>query len=223
MVCLTWDTSAGKCQAERTAISCRTLLPTAPPQHSERRVEEGGKPLLFALGSSQCTAQPSWHCHSWGAASSHRFLELGAELPCQDGCLSGRCFAGHHAGLLVLTRTALVEIHQVPGRTADLPLWHTPSEGNPLAASAGLVCWPCHPTLLLVQKGLLSVSGTRAGACRACGGCLFHLNQCQSCCRTCHGENSVSKSLLCHMDGGQSCIVTGEPAWQLPLPPPETC
>ena len=117
-------------------------------QHGERRVEEGGKPLPFALGSLQCAAWPSRHPHGQGAASSHCFLELGAELPCRDGCIFQGSFAGHHTGLLVLTSTALVEIHWVPGRSADLLLWRSPSEGIALAASAGTVCWTGLATLL---------------------------------------------------------------------------
>jgi len=110
-------------------------------QHGKRRMEEGGRLWPFALSNSQCMAQPSQHPHGWGAASSHRFLELGAELPCQDGCLSQGSFAGCCSGLLTPSNTALVEIHHVPGRSAELLLWHTPSEGITLAASAGTVCW----------------------------------------------------------------------------------
>lgn len=121
-------------------------------QHGKRRIEEGGKLLPFALGSSQCAAWPSWHPHGRGAASFHRFLELGAELPCRDGCVSQGSFAGRHTGLLVLTSTALVEIHCVPGRPANLPLWCTPSEGITLAASAGTVCWTGLATLLFWRR-----------------------------------------------------------------------
>lgn len=41
-----------------------------------------------------------------------------------------------------------MEIHQVPGRSANLLLWHIPSEDDTLAASAGLVCWTGLATLL---------------------------------------------------------------------------
>lgn len=116
-------------------------------QRGRRRVEEGGKLWPFALCSSQCVAWPPWHPHDGAAAPPRHFLELGAELPCRDCCISQGSFAGCCAGLLTPTNTALVEIRRVPGRSVDLLLWHTASEGITRAASAGTVRWTGLATL----------------------------------------------------------------------------